>query len=353
MGVIGATESGTDGGLERAREVASGGPRARAMGRAAGPVIRRWLSWTTWVALLVTGVYGALFWLFRDVGPRPEAIADAARRLRAEYQGGDAIFLVPEYATRARVSLGDLQPIAVRDPLAEDLETYRRVWVFGLFGEAEAARARFQAAGFNVIAASSFVADGVTVDLYAVEDAATVATETYNFRDRLAEASVFHERNGERVACAQRLGPAGNGPRDAFRWGCPYDSDWFYVGPEWQRMGDRLRLCLWAHPPREGRLLIRYPRVPLSGQIYGRAGHTIIAAAYGRAPIALDVEIDGLPNQRFEVASGDADRPFMMRTPTSGSSTITFGISTADNGANHFCLEASMRRPRARSPRLD
>ncbi|MBK8010036.1 MAG: hypothetical protein IPK13_01695 [Deltaproteobacteria bacterium] len=310
------------------------------MSKTTGRAQRAWLPWATWVALVLTGVYGTLFWIFRDVGPKVSAISEAARRLRVEHQAGDAIFLVPEYATRAREFLGDLQPLAVRDPLADDLETYRRVWVFGSFGEAEALRARFRTAGLEMNTESSFTVEDVTVDLYRVVSG---AAEVYNFRDRIAQASVFHEKGGERVACAQRLGPAGNGPRDGLRWVCPYDRDWFYVGPEWQRMGDRLRLCLWAHPPREGRLLIRFPNVPLSGQIYGRAGHTLMAAVYGRAPVELDVEIDGLPSQRFEISSGDADRPFMMRTPMSGSSTVTFGISTPNNGANHFCFEASMR----------
>ncbi|MCC7383027.1 MAG: hypothetical protein IT384_14405 [Deltaproteobacteria bacterium] len=290
---------------------------------------------------LVSGVYGTVYWLARDRGPPPEAFPPAALMIRREWRAGDSLMLVPFYATRARELLGDLAPVAPRDPLAEDLRVHRRVWIFGLFGEGLTWRDRLPRSGL-VLEEASEPSPGITVDRYRVEAPWEV---TFQFRDRLRDAKVFHEhRDGQLEPCARWDEKNGQGGTLG-RWLCPHDGEWFYVAPEWHRMGDDMRLCLWAHPPTEGRLLVRYAGVPLSGHLYGHAGHTLNGSIHARERIFFDVQVGEQPPQRFDLALTEHWRPIAVATATTGTATVTFAVSTPDAGANHFCFDADLRRP--------
>lgn len=292
------------------------------------------------LAILGTGLYGTWFWLTVDEGPPAEAIAEAANALRAEHQPGDLIFLVPNYATRAREYLGDLSPLAVQDPLLEDFAVHPRAWVFGLFGAAEALRPRMERAGHTLERTLDLGVSGVTVDLYRTyADQRTV----FSFTGNLDRAKVWHEKRDGNTPCSRWLPSNGQGGRFG-RWSCPYDQEWFYVAPEWHRMGDHLRFCLWAHPPNQGRLVIRYPDVPLGGTLFGRAGHTLNSHHHARAPVFLDVAVGDEAPQRFAFDLEDHFRPFLVPTSTTGTATVTFAVSTPDAGANHFCFDAETRR---------
>lgn len=290
------------------------------------------------IGLLGTGLYGTGFWLTHDAGPSAAEVGLAANALRAEHQAGDLIVLAPAYATRAREHLGDLHPVAPRDPLAEDLDRHPRVWVFGLFEAAEALRPGFEASGF-ALEKTLAPAPGITVDLWTQPAAARVLTD---FVASLPKAKVWHDKGTERVPCDAWVAKNGQGGTLG-RWACPYDKDWFYVAPEWHRMGDQLRLCLWAHPPNDGRLVIQFPQVELTGRLHGHAGHTLNASRRARAPIDFDVAIGDAPAQRFVFELADTWRPFSMATATATTSTVTFAVSSSDAGVNHFCFAADLR----------
>lgn len=289
------------------------------------------------VGLLATGAYGTWFWSTHDSGPDPAAISTAASRLRAAHRPGDLVILAPHYATRAREFLGDLDPVAPRDPLTEDLEVHPRVWVLGLFAQAEALRPAFEQAGLQL--ERSEVADGVTVDLWSNPKVARIE---YDFLEHLKSAKVWHEKGAERTACDKWQHLNGQGGRFG-RWSCPYDNDWFYVAPEWHRMGDHLRLCFWAHPPNDGRLVVAFAQVPLTGRLVGRAGHTLNGSKRARASVELDVAVASEPAQRFSFALEETWRPWALSTMTATTATVTFGISSTDAGVNHFCFTADTR----------
>ncbi|MEL7372712.1 MAG: hypothetical protein AAFN74_27555, partial [Myxococcota bacterium] len=288
--------------------------------------------------LLGTSVYGTLFWLTHDAGPPAAAFGPATLAIRQGYQRGDVILLSPFYATRAREFLGDLNPLAVRRPLNEDLDVYSRVWVFGLFGAEQAVGTELETAGFRPAFARH--RDGIAVLRY---DRPAPFEVTYDFVDSVPKARVSHDVNGKRTPCSkwqprnQQGGPPG-------RWVCPQNSDWFYVGAEWHRMGDHLRWCLWAHPPNQGQLVIEFPDVPLEGVVAGHAGHTLNASRRARAPVHLDVKWGDNVPQRFTFALKDHFRPFRLKVPTTTTATVSFAVSTADAGVNHFCFAADVRR---------
>jgi hypothetical protein len=293
----------------------------------------------SFVLLCATGIYGIGFWALHDEGPEPEAIEIAAKALRAEHRRGDLIFLAPFYATRAREWLGDLHPLAVQDPLLEDFAVHPRAWVFGLFESAEELRPRMIAAG-HALEKTMTPAPGITIDLYRTFAESETA---YAFTEQLRSARVHHETYDGRTPCAEWMEQNGQGGAGG-RWSCPQDKEWFYVAPEWHRMGDHPRRCLWAHPPTRGRLVMEYPGVPLSGVLYGRGGHTTNSQHHARAPLFLDVTIGNSAPQRFVFELEDNFRPFMVKTATTGTATISFAVSSPDAGANHFCFDAEMRR---------
>lgn len=290
---------------------------------------------------VVLGLGGSGFWTLRDRGPGPEAVATAAAALRARHAEGDLVLLAPFYATRAREWLGDLHPVAPRDPAAEDFEAHRRVWVLGLFGAAARLRPALERSGLRWLEDASPVA-GVGLDLYAVTRPAELA---YRFVDHLREARVHYEQpDGKIEPCDVWSDENGHGGAYG-RWACRRDAEWFYVSPEWHRMGDHLRLCLWAHPPNGGRLVVRFPDVPLVGRLSGRGGHTLNASVHARERVQLDVQVGSLRPERFAFALEDYWRPFGLETPSVGTATVSFAVSSPDAGANHFCFVADMRRP--------
>lgn len=290
--------------------------------------------------VLMTGLFGTGFWMGHDAGPDGETIGQAAAIVRAGYRDGDLVFLVPFYATRAREFLGDLDGVlAVRDLLDEDLAVHPRFWVLGLFGEAEALGHNLLSAGHRRLRRSTEV-DGIVVDLYETGPTERVI---FDFVKELPHARVWHEKNGERVPCDTWHAENGQGGSHG-RWACPYDGAWFYVAPEWHRMGEHLRFCLWAHPPNQGRLVIAYSGVPPSGALALRGGHTLHASRYARARVDLDVTVGGQPAQRFMFQLEDTFEPFRLRMEEHGTTRVEFAVSSPDAGANHFCFVADVRQ---------
>ena len=293
------------------------------------------------VVTLTSGIYGTVFWLGRDQGPTRPQHEQASAALRENYEADELIILLPHYATMAREFLGDLHPVASRKPLALDWSGHRRVWVYALFGAGQNLHPEIEAAGHHHDA-RVFDEYGITVDVYSVTSSMTTV---YSFRDRLKDARVFHElKSGVHEPCDQWSDTNGQGGVGYGRWSCQKDKEWFYVAPQWHRMGDHLELCLWAHPPNEGKLVIQFADVPMNGDLHGFAGHTLNGSLHARAPIDLEVSISGQAPQTFRFELDEYYRRFALETPKARTATVTFKVSTRDAGANHFCFSAGIRK---------
>lgn len=302
------------------------------------------------LAAVSTGAFGTGFWLLRDRGPSADEVEAGARRLRELTRPGDLVLILPFYATRAREWLGDLDPVAPKNPLAEDFDTHARVAVFSLFGAVESLDPELERMGLARARRES-PKKGITLDVYTVSSTRTV---TYSFRDHLAQARVTYEQPDGKLEACDRYGDEHGRGGVMGRWSCRRDAEWFYVGREWHRMGDHPRLCLWAHPPNAGRLRIEFPGVPLATRLAGRAGHTLNSSLHARQRVDLEVEImrsaphgQGSPireTQQLSFALRETWRPFSILTPFTGTATVTFSVSSPDAGANHFCFDASIQR---------
>jgi hypothetical protein len=213
------------------------------------------------------------------------------------------------------------------------------VWIFGLFGAAESLRDGLKAKGLE-LEETLTPSPGIVIDRWKNPKPDTVELD---FVKAIHSAKVFHENNGTLTPCSEWQKVESADPSRG-KWACPNDREWFYVGPEWHRMGPDQRLCLWAHPPREGRLVVRFPNVPMTGRIYGHAGHTLNASVHAKAPITFDIAIGDQPPQSFPIEVEETWRPIALLTPTTGTATVTFGVSTPNNGMNHFCFALDARR---------
>jgi hypothetical protein len=301
----------------------------------------RGFSLLTVAVTLVTGAYGASFWVDRPDGPSDHDYEEAGRAIRAAYAPGDRIILAPFYATRLLEAVGDLDVVAPREPLAEDLRAHRHAIVAGLTDAVDALGLALEAAGLERLARVTH-GPALVVARYRVRRPWAVA---FDAREALPRASVWYEQaDGQIERCGEWSATNGQGGALG-RWVCPRDRDWFYVAPEYHRMGDQLRLCLWAHPPSGGRLVVTFGGVPMTGHLFGHAGHTLNGSVYARERVDLDVAIgDGAP-QRFAFALDEHWRPFALATPTTGTATVSFAVSSPDPGANHFCFVADTRAP--------
>ncbi len=282
---------------------------------------------------MASGLYGTAFFALQPRGPESEALAEQAARLRSQLKPGEPIFLLPAYATEAREMLGDGEVWAVRHPMLQDLETRSRVWLFALFGSETRAERAFQRAGW--VAQSGWNAAGIAVRAFENPSPWEVVDD---LSVRVAEAEVFHLLGD---GTSDRCRKVGSGTKHT----CARESEWLYVAPEWHRMGEHPRHCLWAHPPGQGSLRITWTDVPGHGVLVGRGGHTLHSSRHARAPVhmAVDVHSIGQTDLVFELT--DTWSPF--RIPMAGTArttTVSFTIWSEDAGANHFCFTADVRR---------
>ena len=305
------------------------------------PTYNRWASLVFLFLSLSTAAYGTGFWLFRDRGPTRVQHQKASSVLLQEAKSSDLVILVPHFATMAREFLGQLKPVATKKILNLDWSNKNNVWVYGLLGDGDRWKEEIIKAGHQY-KGRLYEQDGITIDHFMVRNPSKTR---YSFRDSIKSANVYYKMNASQTEPCDRWsdnnyqGGVGFG-----RWSCRRDAEWFYVSPEWHRMGDHLELCLWAHPPNSGQLVIEFPNVPMTGALIGHGGHTLNSSVHARAPIDMSVSLTGQDPQVFHFALKDHYRRFALTTPTSGTATVTFSLSTIDAGANHFCFNAEMRQ---------
>lgn len=306
------------------------------------PAKSPWASRAAWLllfALLAVNLGASAFWLFRDTGPRLEAFLPAASWLRTRVKPSDRIFLVPAYATRARQWLGDHEVVATKWPERLDLSGIPQVFVWSLYGEGAQSRAKLEAKG--LLWQEGYAAGGIQIDRFQNPNPGRLL---FDFMAEIGKAEVLLRENGQETPCRRARYP---GPG----WSCPKNSGWQYVAVEWHQIGDHLRRCLWAHPPNQGELVIRYRDVPLWGSLRGFLGHTLMGSAHAQAPVQLGVTWDHAPEQIFWATPRAEPWPFRLAAPQAlraapeaegQRGTLSWRIRTENAGMNHFCFSAQI-----------
>jgi hypothetical protein len=129
------------------------------------------------------------------------------------------------------------------------------------------------------------------------------------------------------------------------RWDCEGRPDWQHAGAEWLDVDLAPRKVIWAHPPPAGeRLLLRFPDVTFAARLELSAGHTIHGAQFASAPVRVVVRASGV-----EVGALEREPAYPMETRVFDTATVAgkrgaleLEISTPNNGASHFAVDAEV-----------
>ena len=283
------------------------------------------------VAVTALGLYGLAFQaLLPSRLPSPADWSAAAAVLAREARPGDAVALSPWWAERARQVLPDRVPVLARPSLADDdLVGIERIWLLALPAapgqRAELPReldARATAAG------PPRPMGRLELTVHELRD--PVLPLAF-LPDRLATATVSV---GER--------PCPRDDRGTFR--CP-SAPYVVVASEIREVAATPRRCLFAHPSPDPRapLTVRFPGVPIGGELRGHTGIVGEAALGGEAPVRLAVAIDGAPVVAADEPPGSPGwHPFRADTAhlAGRAREITFTVSAGDVAARHFCFDA-------------
>ncbi len=202
-------------------------------------------------------------------------------------------------------------------------------------------------------------------------------TAGYRFRDHLAEASVSIDGGPQDGVAFEPYVPTAVGerrPRTVRRWGGDW---WQYVGEVDEVCGGYQRSAIWAHPVRDGAVVLHYEDVPLGDRIDGVMGvsdrsFTSMESKKKKGqkkrsrlvPTHLEVWIDG---EKLDTVSGGTERSWRgFRVDTAAFAgaehDVTFRVHT-ERFANHWLsfdawavhtrpVEAELAEGDGRPPRL-
>jgi hypothetical protein len=273
-----------------------------------------------------------------DLDAWRELAPHAARLKRA----GEPIVVAPEWAEPlARHAFGD-RAFPLDEVARPDVRGFRRVLEVSSLG----ARAE-ETSAFRVVSEERRGAFTLRV----LENPAPVRA-SYRFLDHVlpAELEVSVVVGDQSAPCpfdenARVLAGGLHGevtfPRERFV--CP-GGDAFFVGITVIDDQDyRPRRCLWARPPEEGFLRLRFANVPLGRALRGFAGlsYFLFRDGIGR-PIALRARVDGelLGSHRHRDEWGFRGFEFALASHAGRTGTVEFEIEAEHAPARDFCFFA-------------
>jgi hypothetical protein len=109
----------------------------------------------------------------------------------------------------------------------------------------------------------------------------------------------------------------------------------------------RPRRCIWAHPPGNGEVVIRFSDVQLGSVLRGHGGmYWVIERDRLGAPVMVQVRVDGKEVGKYEHKDGDGWSSFEMplgEHTDKKNATVEFAVSSKNNMHRHFCFEANSR----------
>ncbi|MBI2898148.1 MAG: hypothetical protein HYY06_31640 [Deltaproteobacteria bacterium] len=264
--------------------------------------------------------------------PRTADWAAAASIVRQGHRDSDLVVVAPEWASQvARVHLGErLQPLEA--VARADTSRFGRLWVVSIRGarSPEETRARLE---------KTWQRGLVTVRLLRLGEPAQVA---FDFVLNLHRASVRVESRSRERPCPWAPAPRGIGG-GRFRCG----PGWNHVGVEiLDDLDRRPHLAIWAHPVRDGRLVVEFADVPMGEILSGHMGLRYEAAKrLENGPVRLTVEIDGGAARSFTERDADSWRAFTVPTGELAGrrARVRFSVAAREPGMRHFYFAADTR----------
>lgn len=254
----------------------------------------------------------------------PEVLAEAAAHIGAERRPGSLVVVSPLLGMPALAGLGDLE--ARPDLPSAEVRARRTVWLID--------RDEAPMQGFGTPTAEHELREGVVIRRFEP----TQTAEGLVVLDLLDLQGVRGQ-----VADGTRVMPCTR-PRAEGGLSCVGAADWMYLAPRKLNVDGRQVDCLWAHPPKSGRLELEL-EVPAEAS----PGHHFELELRS----ALD---DGAVTQTADGASvqtavrqgsarlgtvirsnqiGWAERSFVV----SAGQPVVLAVSAARDGRRHHCLD--------------
>ena len=254
--------------------------------------------------------------------PSDASLQKAGAYIVQNVQTDDAVAISPPWAMRGLQFLPGLKPVF--DPqLALHPPEAARLWVLA---EPEG-RAQIEQLGEHHQLLQDKTFGRVQVALFDMG-----AQRSFHATDHLAEAHVQIDTKSAPVLCDQWKNN---------RWSCRGRPDWQHVGVEALDVDLAPRPIIWAHPPPAGETLrVQFTKVPLAAAVDVMAGNTVHGAQFGKAPISIDLYIDGKKLGSHSFSGYPLQRwRFDSKAWSGQTHSLTLALHTRDNGANHFAFD--------------
>ncbi|MGC4087834.1 MAG: hypothetical protein QM756_08045 [Polyangiaceae bacterium] len=265
--------------------------------------------------------------------------------VQAARDHGQLVVVAPAWAEPlARQAFGD-ELFPLEDVGRADVSAYPAAIEVSLFGERAAELSAFKEESSDVFGK------------FTLRTLKNPAPEPvlYAFTDHVRPNDLFVvEWNGEaeRSCDFTRNAPSSAGglgghnayPRERFR--CSGGEPFFAGVTVMDDQNYRPRRCLYAHPPLNANLHLRFPRVPVGKRIRGYVGESfLIARDAVDASVELGVFVDGREIGHREIKIWEGFTAFDFPLPTMAALTmeVTFQVGSKAARDREFCIQAEVR----------
>lgn len=311
----------------------------------------RWL----FLASLIVSNFVSLFMTFRF--SRKEDWKSAVPYLTSQLKEEDLVLIMPHWVKSGFQFYSSARFLAADEISLNYLTHSNRVWVISLYAERQ-----IDSGPFVLFDKKNFF--NVWLRGYALPSAKQegdkTEEETYHFRaaHRWAKVSVrpfvgevrelpYFSKEAYHYP-AKVIGEKGEGLLFDIWQSQPYSVfplRWLVAAKTIQKSNGVLKDAIWAHPPENGRLSLRYEAVPLGKTLEGFYGFTDNAVKYGRSYVRFSVEIDGQSVHEAVKGNRAGWVEFSINTASKEKqkATVVFNVEAADARVRHFCFDAVVR----------
>lgn len=298
-----------------------------------------------WLVVPLAGLVelGGHFY-FSTRAPRVDDWLRAKSALAAIRRPGDVLIVAPEWAEpNARYAYGDAW-MPLKDVARPDVTSYTRAVEVSIVGASAP-----ELAGWKLVDERR---NGKF--RYRVLENPKPAKVLYDFVDHVENATVADAApSGAEAPCrwnpnaARSAGGLHGDPAfPSLRHECSGGSDHFVGVTVVEDEHWRGRRCLWAMPPGQGELVIRYSGVPIGERIRGYAAlPQWLERELRGAPVEMRVMVGGSVVGTYVHKDGDGWKGFDFATGAQAGATadVEFRVSSRRPHDRQFCFQADTR----------
>lgn len=244
----------------------------------------------------------------------------------------DALAVLPPWSLRAHVALKGFEPISGDALASRPLERYARLFVV-----VEPDAGRYLEPLLERLGAPAATERRGRVDVLRFD--LGERRVVYDFAAELGAADIRVMKDGAAVMRCDR--PTRRG------FACQGGKSWQRVTREHLLVSENSQYAVWAHPPPDGDVLeLTWTDVPLSDVLVFSGGHTRSGADDARAPVEVEILVGGQPLTKLSYPPRFSFEATRVSTEAFAGQRrdVTFRVSTANSGKNHWAFDAFTAR---------